>query len=156
MGIEQLKEVTDEFLIALERLMPQLTTFSPIPSRQLIEHVLANPGTSLWISRDDHHSICGMLTLVIYSSPTGKHAWIEDVVVDENNRGQGHGKKITQAALDHAHTQGVKAVSLTSRPNRIAANHLYQKMGFELQETNTYRYHFPASPAKDKPDDQNF
>jgi ribosomal protein S18 acetylase RimI-like enzyme len=31
------------------------------------------------------------------------------------------------------------SVDLTSRPSREAANHLYQKLGFEIRNTNVYR-----------------
>jgi ribosomal protein S18 acetylase RimI-like enzyme len=34
----------------------------------------------------------------------------------------------------------VKTVDLTSRPSRVAANKLYQKIGFVARETNIYRY----------------
>ena len=33
---------------------------------------------------------------------------------------------------------GVDCVHLTSNPSRIAANALYQKLGFEKKETNCY------------------
>jgi ribosomal protein S18 acetylase RimI-like enzyme len=29
---------------------------------------------------------------------------------------------------------------LTSRPSREAANRLYRRLGFEIRETNVYRY----------------
>ena len=35
--------------------------------------------------------------------------------------------------------QGLKNINLTSRPQRMAANNFYQKIGFEKQETNVYR-----------------
>ena len=35
---------------------------------------------------------------------------------------------------------GAKAVNLISRPDRAAANRLYQRLGFERRETNVYRY----------------
>jgi hypothetical protein len=31
-------------------------------------------------------------------------------------------------------------LSLTSRPDREAANRLYQSMGFDLRKTNAYHY----------------
>jgi ribosomal protein S18 acetylase RimI-like enzyme len=31
-------------------------------------------------------------------------------------------------------------VDLTSRPSRQAANRLYTRLGFELRETNVYRF----------------
>jgi GNAT superfamily N-acetyltransferase len=39
------------------------------------------------------------LTLVIFPIPTGLHAWIEDVVVDESARGQGVGALLTEEAI---------------------------------------------------------
>jgi ribosomal protein S18 acetylase RimI-like enzyme len=38
-----------------------------------------------------------------------------------------------------ARALGCATVDLTSRPSREAANHLYQRAGFELRETNVYR-----------------
>jgi hypothetical protein len=35
---------------------------------------------------------------------------------------------------------GLKGVSLTCNPRRVAANALYQKMGFKKWETNVYWY----------------
>ena len=73
-------------------------------------------------------------------SPTGAHGWIEDVVVDQAARGQGVGRMLTQALLDKARALGMKQVYLTSRPGRVAANQLYQSMGFVRRETNVYRF----------------
>jgi ribosomal protein S18 acetylase RimI-like enzyme len=42
--------------------------------------------------------------------------------------------------LDRAAELGAKTVDLTSRPSREAANRLYLRVGFELRQTNLYRY----------------
>ena len=39
---------------------------------------------------------------------------------------------------------GASAVDLTSRPSREAANRLYISVGFEVRDTNVYRYSFRA------------
>ena len=139
MKIEQLKEYSAEFLSAVERLLPQLTTFSPVPKKKEVMDIFENPGTTIWVLKDDHQIIVGMLTLVIYKTPTGTHAWIEDVVIDEKFRGRGNGKILTLAAIDFAKKNRAKAISLTSRSFREAANHMYQNLGFQLQDTNLYR-----------------
>ena len=36
--------------------------------------------------------------------------------------------------------EGARTVDLTSRPSRLAANRLYERMGFARRETNVYRY----------------
>jgi len=43
-------------------------------------------------------------------------------------------------AMNYARENGAKSVDLTSKPSRIAANKLYRDLGFELRETNVYRY----------------
>ena len=43
-------------------------------------------------------------------------------------------------AMEQADKLGAKAVDLTSRPSREAANQLYQSIGFEIRKTNVYRY----------------
>jgi len=43
-------------------------------------------------------------------------------------------------AIDMSRKLDIKEVDLTSHPQRVAANKLYQKMGFEMRDTNVYRY----------------
>jgi ribosomal protein S18 acetylase RimI-like enzyme len=87
----------------------------------------------------DEFVIVGTLTLIIFSTPTGRRSWIEDVVVDESARGAGVGEQLTAAAIDEARQRGVRTIDLTSRPSREAANAMYLKMGFGRRETNVYR-----------------
>ena len=50
--------------------------------------------------------------------------------MDEGARGQGAGTALTTAALELARRLGARNVDLTSRPSRVAANRLYQRLGF--------------------------
>ena len=84
----------------------------------------------------------GMLSLVVFDIPTGRRAWIEDVVTDQAVRGQGVGQSLVEAAVDHAKALGARTVDLTSRPTREAANRLYRRVGFLQRETNVYRKSF--------------
>ena len=132
--------VDDELIEAFDRLIPQLSRSSPPPTRAELEEMVGAPGTFVLIGRDDGGPILGSLTLVVFRIPTGVRAWIEDVVVDEAARGKGMGEAINRHALDVARQHGAKTVDLTSRPSREAANRLYQRIGFELRDTNVYRY----------------
>jgi len=67
-----------------------------------------------------------------------RQAVVEDMIVDEKYRGQGLGEKILQDLIRWAKRQGVEVVELTTNPKRIAANSLYEKVGFWLHETNHY------------------
>ncbi len=59
-------------------------------------------------------------------------------MVDEEYRGRGIGRKMTEQLLVKAREENVLEVGLTSRPARQAANALYQSMGFRRVETNVY------------------
>jgi ribosomal protein S18 acetylase RimI-like enzyme len=87
----------------------------------------------------DGEKIVGMGTVYVIQKLDNKAAFIEDVIVSEQYRGQGLGEKIMRALLELAKENGVRTVNLTSRPSRVAANALYQKLGFQLRETNTYK-----------------
>jgi len=131
--------VDDELVEAFARLVPQLSSSSPPPTREQLAELVDGPDTVLFVARVDGR-IMGSLTLAFYRIPTGLKAWIEDVVVDDDARGRGVGAALNEAALAAARRRGAKDVSLTSRPSREAANRLYQRIGFERRETNVYRY----------------
>lgn len=82
--------------------------------------------------------VMGMCTVGFYTSPTGRKAWIEDVVVDAQCRGLHLGERLVASAVSFAEREGFNTLMLTSRPSRVAANRLYQKVGFERKKTNVY------------------
>nr|WP_246103195.1 GNAT family N-acetyltransferase [Streptomyces piniterrae] len=72
--------------------------------------------------------------------PSGLRARVEDVVVDIAARGQGIAAALTSHALRLAREAGARTVDLTSRPDRTAANRLYERLGFEARESTGYRF----------------
>jgi ribosomal protein S18 acetylase RimI-like enzyme len=139
MEIYEAKEVTDELVEAFQRLVPQLSTTAKAPGRKEVQEMVDSPAVLLFMVREDGR-IVGSLSLIVFRVPSGVRAWIEDVVVEETMRGRGIGEALTRAALARAKELGVKTVDLTSRPAREAANRLYVRIGFELRNTNAYRY----------------
>ena len=137
--IEVCRGVTDELVEAMRRLIPQLSSSNPPPGRGELEEIVASPAATLFVARH-RGRIVGSLTLVAFRIPTGVRTRIEDVVVDESLRGRRVGEMLSQAALDRARQLGARSTDLTSRPSREAANRLYARMGFELRESNVYRY----------------
>ncbi len=138
--MEEATSVTDELMAALERLVPQLSRTSPVPSRAEVAEIVASPATTLLLARTPEGAVVGSLTLVMFRIPTGVRAWIEDVVVDQSVRGRGIGEALGREALRLAATTGARTVDLTSRPSREAANRMYRRLGFEERETNVYRW----------------
>ena len=137
-SVEAAASVDDDVCAAVHTLVPQLSSSSPPPSREVLERIVADHATTLFVARDGDR-IVGMLTLVVFEIPTAVRSWIEDVVVDESARGAGVAAALVQAALERSAEVGARTVDLTSRPDREAANRLYLRMGFEVRQTNVYR-----------------
>jgi ribosomal protein S18 acetylase RimI-like enzyme len=136
--VELVEAVTDELVKAFARLVPQLSSTSPPPSRTALEEIVESSVTSLLVAREGD-DIVGTLTLAVFRIPTGIRVWIEDVVVDERARGRGVGEALTLEAIVRARAAGARSVELTSRPTREAANRLYRRLGFEERATNVLR-----------------
>jgi ribosomal protein S18 acetylase RimI-like enzyme len=143
--VEVLHEVTDEVVEAFARLVPQLSKTSVPPDRAALDRIVSSPAVTLLIARTDG-KISGTLTLVMFPIPTGTRAWIEDVVVDEAAGRKGIGTELSREALRIAQQAGARTVDLTSRPSRVAAGRLYEKIGFQPRETRVYRYLVQGPP----------
>ena len=106
--------------------------------------MVESKATVLFVARrQEDREIVGTLTLALFRIPTGLRAWIEDVIVDEAARGGEHprvGERLVTAAIERARQAGARTVDLTSAPRRIAANKVYERMGFLQRETNVWRY----------------
>jgi ribosomal protein S18 acetylase RimI-like enzyme len=137
--VEVLDKVTGEILEAVNRLLPQLSSSARPLDDAALAAVADIPTNIVLLARRDG-VITGMLTLVLSPMLTGLRAVIEDVVVDESARRQGVGEALSLAALRLARDAGARTVDLTSRPSRVAAGRLYQRLGFQLRDTRVYRY----------------
>jgi len=137
--VEKAQFATTELVVGLNRLLPQLSSSAEPLTTDDVEEMIHSESSTLFVALDEG-TVVGTLTLVVFSIPTGRRAWIEDVVVDEGSRGTGVGQQLTMAAVDEARLRDVRSIDLTSRPSREAANAMYVKLGFERRETNVYRF----------------
>ena len=137
--VQAVDQVTDEHVDAAGRLLRQLSKSAAPLDAEGLARIANHQATTLFVARNQD-GIVGMLTLVTFPLPSGLRARIEDVVVDQDARGQGVGTALTMAAIDHAQAQGARSIDLTSRASRAAANRLYQRLGFQLRDSNVYRY----------------
>ena len=107
---------------------------------EMLEQAAEAPGTHLFAAVGDDGRILGCASLCVFDSPTGRKASVEDVVVSSRARRQGIGR----ALMDHIIGYALRELApidlhLTSRPERVAANEMYKRMGFEKRVTNVYR-----------------
>ena len=139
MKIEELTDFSITALDAINGLLPQLSPSAVALEESDLRNIVDSESTKLFLAIDED-GVFGMLSLVLFRIPTGRKAWVEDVVVDEKARGRGVGKLLIEHAIQVAREHGAHSVDLTSRPSREAANALYQRVGFQKRETNVYRF----------------
>ena len=137
MEIIELQSYTQTQFEDLKQLMSELSDNANLTQASLMS-VLKETNSHMYVIVDGEH-IIGCATLCVFHSPTGTKVSIEDVVVSSAYRGQHLGKQLMEYILDQAKEYAPIELHLTSNPKRVAANHLYQSLGFQKKETNCYQ-----------------
>ena len=155
MEIQELQNSTQSQFEDLKQLMSELSDWVKFTKTDLmlvlkdsnchlyviLESLTPNPSSSSTKLRTGagERRIIGCATLCVFHSPTGTKASIEDVVVSSAYRGQHLGKRLMEYVLEQAKAYAPIELHLTSNPMRVAANKLYQSLGFQRKETNCYQ-----------------
>lgn len=121
----------------LKQLVHDPSTFEPITAERF-SSILAEPDTIV-VAAEEEGRIVGTGSLFVVNKFRGTYGYIEDMIVDESQRGKGLGESIARKLIELGKETGVTTIELSTRPSRVAANSLYQKLGFEQKETNVYR-----------------
>lgn len=138
MRIEEIRALKgrqgEEILLLMRELDPEIRV-----TPEMLRNAVESANTHFFALMDDER-IIGCASLGVFDTPTGRKAHIEDVVVLSTYRGQHLGRRLMEHLIDYAHHElGDVDLYLTSRPHRVAANSLYQSLGFRKKETNCYK-----------------
>lgn len=133
-------EISFEDLEAINRLLDQLSprTVHQFSHDDLVDLLIKGTRFLIASSIETHDAavggcIVGVTFLARVAKATRWHGEIHDVIVDTTLHGRGIGRALTLRAIELAQEdQRLGFVELTSRPSRVAANNLYQSLGFEL------------------------
>ncbi|MDO0910282.1 GNAT family N-acetyltransferase [Streptomyces sp. DT2A-34] len=136
--VEIARETSAELVADFGRLLPQLSRTAKPLDLAAVDRIVRCDANTVLVARADGE-IVGTLTLVLLPVPSGLRARIEDVVVDSAARGHGVAGLLLDEAVRLAREAGARTVDLTSRPDRAAANRLYERVGFEARESTVYR-----------------
>lgn len=137
MEIQELQDYTQTQFEDLKQLISELSARVNFTLTDLML-VLKDSNCHLYVIIESER-IIGCATLCVFHSPTGTKASIEDVVVSSAYRGQHLGKQLMEYVLEQAKAYAPIELHLTSNPMRVAANKLYQSLGFQKKETNCYQ-----------------
>jgi ribosomal protein S18 acetylase RimI-like enzyme len=137
--VDTVRAASQELVDAFGRLLPQLSSTARSLDYEAVDRMVTCDANTLLVARASE-AIVGTLTLVLLPLPSGLRARIEDVVVDSEARGRGVAGLLTEEALRIAREAGARSVDLTSRPDRAAANRLYERLGFRTRESTVYRF----------------
>jgi len=102
--VTEATEATPELVAAFDRLVPHLSKSNPPPTADEVAAMVASDASIVLIARDPERDgeIVGTLTLAVFRIPTGRRAWIEDVIVDPRVERRGIGAALTNAAIERA------------------------------------------------------
>ncbi|MGI5511616.1 GNAT family N-acetyltransferase [Streptomyces sp. CA-106131] len=137
--VEITRAATQELVDAFSRLLPQLSSTAKPLDFETVDRMVTCDANTVLIARTSE-AIVGTLTLVLLPLPSGVRGRIEDVVVGSAARGRGVAGLLTREALRIAETADARTVDLTSRPDRAAANRLYERLGFQARQSTVYRF----------------
>lgn len=85
-----------------------------------------------------NNEIVGIASMCTYKVISGRKGWIEDVVVDSQNRGKGIGRKLMNKLLEEGKRKNLSEILLFTEDHRTSAIKLYADLGFKLKESRIY------------------
>lgn len=135
--VEELVTYTPSEVGDIDMLMHELSATSYC-GESLLCNALNDANTHVYVVRENGH-IVATGTLCVKHTLEFTIADVESVVVSSKYRGRGYGRELMTMMIDVAKSLNVHHIQLTSNPKRVAANKMYQNMGFERYETNCYK-----------------
>ncbi len=111
------------------------------PSNAQIESVVSeligDPSTEYLLIGDPEQGFAQIRYRLSVWQP-GEDAWLEDVFVRQDARGNGYGRTLVAAAIERAKSRGCSRIQLETNRNNEAAVRLYEAAGFEASHLPHY------------------
>jgi ribosomal protein S18 acetylase RimI-like enzyme len=101
-----------------------------------IKERLENEDSVIFVVKDEEEKYLGFTQLYpTFSSISMKRAWIlNDLYVDAEARKQGIGEMLLDKARGLAVETGAKSISLSTAPDNVSAQRLYERYGYKRDE----------------------
>lgn len=109
----------------------------PERERTFIQTWIEGQGTEILLALDSN-GLVGVLMLMLETHhpmpilvPNQLHAVVDNLVVEEHNRGKGIGRALMEASLQWAEEKGATELRLQVYEKNKAAQQFYEELGFE-------------------------
>jgi ribosomal protein S18 acetylase RimI-like enzyme len=80
-----------------------------------------------------------MVTVCVFTTLTGKKAYLDHLVVARDWRRRGVAHRLMRHAIDTATAAGASRLDLTASDAKVAARALYRSLGFHERATGSFR-----------------
>ena len=136
------RPATEDDLPRLVELLQQLSLDDrredlgpPLPEVYLnvFQQLEADPGQHLLVVEDDGRIVGSVTVIVCPNLSHGGTPWaeVENMIVDDAERGRGHGEALIGEAIEIARRAGCYKLTLTSNNQRTDAHRFYERVGFK-------------------------
>ncbi len=103
-----------------------------------INDVLGQGNEFICVCCWDNEKLVGMASLATYKVISGHKGMVEDVVVSEEIRGKGIGRKLMEMLISEGQKLNLSEILLFSGHHRKPAIALYKSLGFNLKNSGIY------------------
>ena len=103
-----------------------------------INDVLSQGNEFICVCCWDNEKLVGMASLATYKVISGHKGIVEDVVVSDEMRGKGIGRKLMELLISEGQKLNLSEILLFSGHHRKPAIALYKSLGFNLKNSGMY------------------
>ncbi len=129
------EDITEELQVQLSELYLQLNSqLKQVP----LSTILEVPERIDIAACFEKNVLIGIAMMANYKVVSGYKGMIEDVVVSEQHRGKGIGRKLMELLIEQAKIRKLNDVLLFSGHHRTAAIALYKSLGFNIKTSGLY------------------
>lgn len=114
--------------------------FDPVKARRALGQLLAKQDAALWVA-DQGDRVVGMCTaqILVSTAEGGAVAWVEDVVVSPDLRGNGIGQLLLEAVNSWAKRRGVSRLQLLVDQENSPALDFYHRLDWRATRLTCLR-----------------
>ncbi len=104
-----------------------------------LKKILEDKDNIVFVLCKEENQIVGIAMMAMYKVISGHKGMVEDVVVDQGQRGKGIGRKLMEKLLEEGKNKNLDEILLFTGHHRTPAIALYKSLGFQLKNSGLYR-----------------